>query len=337
MRDLLSWNIYFGRIAGVHVRVHAFFVLLVAAAIAMRHEVPFWYGSAAVGLLFFSVVWHELAHCFAALKSGGSAEHVLLWPLGGLIPIGTSALDPLQEWPTAVAGVLANLCVCAFAAPIFLVSGQYDLLHLNPLSLPPYGETLDWHTALALLFWINWVLVLVNLLPAQPLDGGRMLRAALWPRTGYRTSVLQVARCGRVIAVLLVALGLAVTREHPAAILPLTLLAMVLFFSARQEVDKLLDPDAEDVVLGYDFSQGYTSLERSVAAPRKPAFGALRRWFERRRNERLRRVREVEQSEDRRVDEVLARLHESGFAGLSNDDRALLARVSSRYRNRHRT
>lgn len=337
MRDLLSWNIYFGRLAGIHLRLHAGFFLLAAFAVAARDTIPLWYSLTGVGMLFFSVAGHELARSVAAVKAGGSVDQVLLWPLGGLLSIRGNPLDPLQEWPTSVAGLLANLGVCAFVLPIFLVSGMFSKLHFNPLSLPPHGESFEWQSGLALLFWINWVLLLVNLLPAAPLDGARLLRFAIWPRQGFRAATLQVARAGRVTAVALLVIGLVASQSHPLALAPLSVLAAFLFFANRREVEPQQDADGDDAIPGYDFSQGYTSLEQGSGLTRKPKFSGLRKWLHDRREERDRRRRETEEHEDERVDAVLARLHQSGLEGLSSDERALLHRVSTRYRNRHRT
>lgn len=335
MRDVSSWNIYLHRIAGVRIRLHAFFLLLIVLCVAAREWIPLWYSFSAVGVLFFSVVWHELARCFAAYKCGLAAEQVLLWPLGGLTAVAAPVADPRQEWPTAVAGILANLSVCAVLLPVFLMLGLTSWLQLNPLTLPVRGDQLNWQTAAALVFWVNWGLVLANLLPAYPFDGSRMLRAALWPRLGYRSAVLQVARATRATALLLLLLGLAVSERYPVALVALALLSLFLFFGARNEVDRLQEPELDDGVFGYDFSQGYTSLEHAASAA-NPKLGALRRWLAQRRENRLRRRREQEELEELRMDEVLARLHELGYERLSIEDRHLLQRVSSRYRNRHR-
>jgi hypothetical protein len=194
-----------------------------------------------------------------------------------------------------------------------------------------------------LAFWINWLLTLVNgLLPAFPLDGSRWLRALLWPKHGYRTAVQLVVRAAKVTALLLFVLAwlLRDTGQDPnptvSPTLPLALFAVFLFFSARHESERLLDSDTGETGFGYDFSQGYTSLEKFHQPPRAREPGPLKRWLEARRASRMLRQQEIEDEEERRVDEVLARLHEHGRDGITADDRALLDRVSARYRNRQR-
>ncbi len=110
---------------------------------------------------------------------------------------------------------------------------------------------------------------------------------------------------------------------------------MLLFFSAKQEMARLDESELEDELFNYDFSQGYTSLERHFDRPRRDGGpGTLRRWIAHRQEARLRKQRMIEEEEERRVDEILVRLHEAGMTGLSSKDRALLDRVSARYRNR---
>jgi hypothetical protein len=113
----------------------------------------------------------------------------------------------------------------------------------------------------------------------------------------------------------------------------LVLLALMLYFSARQEEERLIDANLDDSSFGYDFSQGYTSLERSNRPPTESA-GPFRRWLEERRQARLQHQRDLEEEEERQVDEILGRLHEFGMESLSGEERSLLQRVSQRYRHR---
>ncbi len=341
MRDLLGWNIYLGRWAGVHVRLHVFFVLLVVFAVNFA-----WldgrgdlleYVAASLLILFLSVLAHELGHCYAARRLGGRVDQIVIWPLGGLSQQHVSH-QPQDELVVASAGPLMNLAICLGSAlPLALTeSWQYVVGLLNPLKAPLWTQGLSWHDVLAQTFWFNWLLLLVNLLPAAPLDGGRLLRALLWHRIGYRSAVQQVARVAKVTAVAICVAAWWFHSDYPYAPLPLALLGVLLFFSAKQEAERQ-DRESEDALFGYDFSQGYTSLEKQFDSPaRKSAPGPVRQWLQGRREARQLRQQQIEQEDDRRVDDVLARLHEMGREALSDEDRALLDRVSARYRNRQR-
>ncbi len=186
-----------GRWAGIQVRVHVFFLLLVVIALELSWDDPRGElvvdAAASLAILFVSVLAHELGHCFAARRMGGRADQIMLWPLGGLVSINLSH-QPQEELVTAAAGPIVNLFICLAALPALALSGVDVRLLANPLVAPQAADGLSLTYVLELSAWINWLLVLVNLLPAYPLDGGRVLRSLVWQRKGYRTAVIVVAR-----------------------------------------------------------------------------------------------------------------------------------------------
>jgi hypothetical protein len=109
-----------------------------------------------------------------------------------------------------------------------------------------------------------------------------------------------------------------------------------LCFSARAEAVTSFASHRDDDPLGYDFSQGYTSLEREREAEGRSELGPVARWLEERREARHQRQRQLEDEEERRMDDILVRLHSLGIDGLSPEDRQILDRVSARYRNRQK-
>ncbi len=339
MRELLSWNVSLGRWAGLQVRLHVFFVLLAALVLfGPRHDMLA-YALAALGILFLSVLLHELAHCWAAWRVGGHADQILLGPFGGLSHVNVSN-DPHQELATSLVGPLLNLVICLVVLPpLVAVSGSWEqvLPLLNPLeppAPPPGDESITWLHGLAITFWLNWWLAMVNLLPAVPLDGGRALRALVWPHKGYRTAVLYVVLSAKLTAMLLVLVAWLVRNTYSYASLPLVVFGIFLYFTAKTEALRLQDREPDDAPFGYDFSQGFTSLEGPARGESEP--GLMRRWIEKRREERERRRQQVEADEERRMDDILERLQRLGRQSLSDEDRALLDRVSTRYRNRQR-
>ncbi|HEV3007225.1 MAG TPA: M50 family metallopeptidase [Pirellulales bacterium] len=349
MRELLNWNVPLGRWAGVQVRLHAFFVLfgIVALYLGTRGQKQGGLAEtvAVVGVLFVSVLVHELGHCFVARRLGGSADQVLLWPLGGLIQVNVGH-EPQHELFVALAGPTANFAVCGITAgPIWWALGPEGAKELGGMMrFAPPGTVAElvWFDLLRWTFWINWLLGSINLLPAFPWDGGRSLRCLIWPKSDYKTAVVWVGRIAMLMALGIAALGVCVaagwthgSEDSSYAALALLLLGLFLFVSAKQESERLSEVDPDDALFGYDFSQGYTSLERAGTS-HKASPGVLRKYLEERRATRLRKQQQIEAEEERRVDDVLARLHEAGLHTLSDEDRALLDRVSARYRNRLR-
>jgi stage IV sporulation protein FB len=344
MGDFASWSVNLGRWYGVRVRIHIFFCLFAVQALYMasasRPQGMVVFAAATLGLLLISVLLHEVGHCWAAVRVGGYAEQIVLWPLGGLSPPQVPH-EPQLELVTALAGPVVNLVIMATTAPLLLLARQDLLGLLIPLSPIGLTEGAIWVVGLKLVFWINWLLVLVNLLPFFPFDSGRGFRSFLWSQFDKPTAVHWVTRSAMIAAALMCVCAWLVRDTTTASLVPawvpLLLLAIFLFFGAQQEAARLEAGNAEDELDSYDFSQGYTSLERDLNRHRSAGPGPIRRWLDDRRAERRRRQAALEREEEQQVDAILARLHESGLNGLSALERALLERVSARYRNRTRS
>lgn len=346
MRQYASWSIMLFRWGHVHVRLHMFFLLFAAFTLFLswsegeQVKNATWYAAGAIGILLVSVLLHELGHYFTAQHFGGDGPLLVLWPLGGLCPL-QPPLDPRQELLMHLAGPLINLGLCAIAG--IVVSAQIGsewlgLLHpLAPKNL--FAGPVPLLVAKGT-FWMNWILFLVNLLPAFPFDGGRALRSAIVamnPDISVRRAAFLVAGLAKLTAVVFLVLAVLWWSDESNRLVPvwfsLVLLALFLYFSAKQEEERVEEGDSEEELFGYDFSQGYTSLERTGPASQEN-ISPFRRWLEERRQARLQRQIQIEAEEERRVDEILSRLHEQGMSGISAEDRALLKRVSQRLRHR---
>ena len=198
-----------GRIAGVPVGVNwsvlVIFVLIAWALSASLFPASypghspvayFAAGLAAAGGFFVGVLAHEVAHAVVAKRNGIEVEGITLWLFGGVAELKGEAKDPGAELRIAGVGPLVSLIIGVFFAAIAVAvaaAGGHGLL---------LG-------ALAWLAGINVLLAIFNVLPAAPLDGGRLLRAAVWKFTGDRTKASVVAaRAGWVLGVVLIGLGL---------------------------------------------------------------------------------------------------------------------------------
>ncbi len=340
MRDLLSWNVYLFRWAGVHVRLHALFLVVMVLVVYLTTRQgstdPAWYGASVVALLFASVLLHEAGHCLAARKIGGRAEQILIGPLGGLSVVSPSH-DRQSEIVITLAGPLVNLIVCFVSLPVitYLDSRELGSL-LNPFQIPAAAEHFSWLIFLRLTFWLNWIVLVANLLPAPPLDAARICRAVVRPTLGQRLAAVITARAAKGTAVGLCVLAFLVRTRTEAdfAWVALVLLGLFIFFVAKQETDRLRETDTDELLLGYEFSPADATLEGSFQLSARPRAGPVRQWLERRREARRRQRQLLEEAEDRRVDAILAHMQQTGLKGLSPEDRALLQRASMRYRNR---
>jgi hypothetical protein len=183
---------------------------------------------------------------------------------------------------------------------------------------------------------VNWFLVVVNLLlPAFPLDGGRLMQCFLWRRSDYRPAAATAAFLGFLVMLCVGVYAIAVNQLLPAV------LAAVIYLRCRRElVDLEREVEEEQAATEYDFSQGYTSLEREhpddhappPAPPAKP--GGLQAWLRRRAERRAHRERELRAADERRLDELLDKIHREGKQTLTPDELHFLTRMSSKYPNR---
>jgi Zn-dependent protease len=353
MRDPLGWSIPLGRLFGINIRVHWLFPFVIVAMLlreAFRKDggVPgAWIDMGVVmALLFVSVFLHELGHCFAARWVDGDATDVLMWPLGGLAYLEVPH-TPRAHFISTAGGPFVNLVLClACTLALWQVPGWGFQPPLNPLGVPvridtvghfhltPWGggdavvvQTLSPPVLVAWLFWVNWFLLLLNvIIIGFPLDGGRLFQAILWPYVGYRQSMLLAVFAG-FIATFIVGLFGIVMNE----VLPLCL-AVFIYFSCKQQW-MILETGGEESMLGYDFSQGYTSLEREQQAPPKRRQSWWQRWQQRRTARRMQRQQETREAEERRMDELLQKVKVEGLTALTDEERRFLKRVSDRYRN----
>lgn len=357
MHDRGVWSVSLGHWGNVHVRLHMVFLLFAAFTFYLGWQGDqqhggnsmIWIGVISVLILFISVVLHELGHYFAAQRLGGHLDTIVIGPLGGLRPARVPH-DPQGELLAVLAGPLTNLVVTLICLAAILIDQTTSIQGLwNPIApdglLGPAGLEIEinWLIIVRLTCWINWMLVLFNLLPAFPFDGARAVLAicmAAKPDLEYRRAAQLVALVAKVFAFVLVMLAWAsrdAFSNYSAvpAWLALTIMAIFVFFAARVEEFPTEPAEAEDDLFGYDFSQGYTSLERSSQRHGRSR-GLLSQWLEQKRLERRARQAEREASEEAQMDVILQRLHEVGMDGLTAKEQTILKRVSARYRSREK-
>lgn len=353
MRDQGSWCISLGRWGGVQVRLHMVFLVFAAftlylswrptqaAITAGQNNDPslVWLAVLSLAVLLISVLLHELAHLYTGMRLGRRSSEIVLGPLGGLAP-PPQGLDAPGEIGVCLAGPLMNLGLCLAVAPLLFLQPDTDFVGLlHPLYPRGVGDGPWTADAVKLTFWINWGLFCVNLIPAYPFDGGRALRAtlvAMRPTMGRQFANLFVARLAKFAALGLLLGAWYLRSVEPHGIAPawfaLVLLSIVLYFSAKQE-ERHCD-DFEDMTsLGYDFETSYGHYD-TPHEPLESNSGILTRWLERRRQAKVRVQREAEVRDEMLMDEVLDRVHKYGLDSLSDEERALLYRVSQRYRGR---
>jgi Zn-dependent protease len=352
MRDPLTWSFPVGRVSGITVRVHLLFLFFTVGMVARGLSKNYAVEALAIqGILFLSVLLHEFGHCLAARQVDGDATEILLWPLGGLASVDIPN-TPRAHLVTVLGGPVVNLLLCFAAAGSLLAAGLvppmspfFDAVHPAGLYNWLAGEetgllTAWWQVLMARLFWINWMLFWFNvLLVGFPLDGGRILQCVVWRYRGYHQGTITAIFSGWIIALLLsLYVFITIEKSNGADSLMLFFLALFVYASCKQQFI-LLETGGlgEDNLFGYDFSQGYTSLERREAPARRRRPNFFQRWLQRRAQRKRQQEEELRQAEAARMDELLAKVASSGMQSLTDEERRFLTRVSARFRDRHQS
>jgi Zn-dependent protease len=170
-----------GQIAGIDLRLHATVLLLlgwVGASywMASKSMAAMLAGVVFIIALFACVVFHEMGHAQAARKFGIQTRDITLLPIGGLARLERMPEEPKQELWIALAGPAVNVAIAAILYAWLILAHQWEPLSQLRISTGPFVERL---------LVANISLVLFNLIPAFPMDGGRVLRALLACRMTY--------------------------------------------------------------------------------------------------------------------------------------------------------
>lgn len=191
----MTWSFNLGAIAGTAVRVHVTFALLLVWIWLMHYRIggasAAWEGVAFILAIFACVVMHEFGHIAAARYFGIKTPEITLLSIGGVARLERMPEEPGQEFIVAVAGPLINVIIAAliFAA----IGGSAGIEQMAQVEDPRGGF-------LVRLAGVNVFLVLFNMIPAFPMDGGRVLRAALASRMSWARATQIAASIGQGLA-----------------------------------------------------------------------------------------------------------------------------------------
>jgi Zn-dependent protease/CBS domain-containing protein len=193
----MKWSLKIGRFAGIDVYLHVTF-LIVVAIVGLEH----WFSRGTVGAalqgtvfflaLFLCVLLHEFGHALMAARFGIQTADITLLPIGGIARLERIPDNPLEELAVAVAGPAVNIVIAALLFGLLVLSG-------SPVSWQDVG-IVEGHF-FARLLWFNIGLVLFNMIPAFPMDGGRVLRAFLALSMPHARATRIAATIGQAIAI----------------------------------------------------------------------------------------------------------------------------------------
>ena len=206
-----SWSIPIGRLFGVEIRVHLTFVFLLAfvwmAESAMKGNSTPGRVLALVGVIFGCVVLHELGHALAARREGMQAKAIVLLPIGGITLVDETQAQAAPDAATwkrdikiALAGPLVNIAIAVVLGTVLLARFPEAHLWTKPF--------IHSNHLLRSLVWSNLYLGLFNLLPAYPMDGGRVLRALFSRRMDGAQATSRAISIAHALATLMVVVGM---------------------------------------------------------------------------------------------------------------------------------
>jgi len=333
------WSIGLGRWWGIPVRLHIFFIVFAVLALAFNASEQLTAGVVTVVVLLASLLLHEAAHALAALRVGGKVDVIVVGPMGGLVSPRVPD-EPEIHLFVAMAGPIVHLSLVVLAAVALAISGHPNILGLLypvvPVDLTEGGDL--WIVTCKLTLWLNWMLLLLNLLPVYPFDGGPILRSVLWPALGRRTAQIATARLAMLAAVMLCLVALVTSSvEIYTSVplwIPLVTLGIFLFFSAQQDLAIGVSYEDSEELGNYHLSSDGLDLEDAAWSKEDGDEAVLVEHHHEHKRDQHRRA--LEAYEDARVDDILARLHDSSLAELSPEEIDLLQRASQRYKQRQR-
>lgn len=255
----MRWSFAIGRIAGIKLQIHVTFLLLLAAVpLFMASDVRDAVQVTLVLLsLFACVVLHELGHALAARRYGIATREIVLLPIGGLARLERMPEKPSQELVVALAGPLVNVGIAGLLAGGLALAGR-DLVEVVMHSGEGYFE---------FLLAANITMIVFNLVPAFPMDGGRVLRALLAMRMPFVRATRIASVVGQAFALLFAVLGVFVLKSPT-----LVFIALFVFMAAGEERALVQTrtsvsgvPVASAMVTQFDTLDTRDELKRAVA------------------------------------------------------------------------
>jgi Zn-dependent protease len=322
---VLNGSVPLMTVFGIRVRVHASLLLTIFLILLLGFGgfgFTFQDRVISVVALFMIVLLHEFGHCFAARWVGGSADDIMMTPLGGL----AMANSP-HRWGatfiTVAAGPAVNVVICVgCGALLWALTGW---LPFNPFRLlRPISGSYHILDIIRYAYWIyvvSYGLLIFNLLPILPLDGGRMLQALLWWWVGFYRAMMWACLVGLVGSVLMLMVAIA---TFPGGIF-LSLIAVSCFLFCLNKRRELAANGPEEYADDTDYSAAY-----EPATPRRRSASKLNRKAILKARKAAREARE----EQERIDQILAKVSAHGIASLTWGERRALRKATEHRRKR---
>lgn len=328
----LSANFGIGTFFGIHVRMY-WAAAVITPLLTLSWVAPVagtWLEALlltfALTVLLFVVIWtHEMSHIGAGARFGVPTDRITLSPLGGVAHMGAAA-SPREEFWTALAGPAVHLVWLAVFWPLSL------LLPAAVVELPGFR-----FCPIVFVVWFlyvtNLALLLFNLLPIFPLDGGRVLRSLLARRVHPNRATLWVTTVGMIGGGVLVVISLTSAGLQNGILFAIGISCILGSLQERRMARHALVYQTHTHFRREPWESDPDAWKRGGAAERKEQRpGWFTRWRRRRAARRAERTALRNAEIDREVDEVLDRVHRVGMAALTKREKSVLHRAAQRRR-----
>ena len=349
MSENFSWSVSAGRWFGVPVRVHLLLLLFIALLFGLEWNVDvsanLAVGTAMVTVLILlgSILFHVLAHAFAISNLGGHVNNFVLVPWGGnsdfALPPGANSRAVIH-----CAGIFANCMVLFFCAGLLVQTDQATLIELvNPFRPHRFNMENFAVSVFKIASWVNFQLVIFNLLPCYPLDGAKAVRALIdsldlgLPQARVETAIKLI---GHMVAFAFIGSAwicrdIEIAGPIQPIWLPMLLVGITLIFTAKYSLHvetNRLGNDWDDIE-NMDYGSIYS--ESAFFDFREDSEGnQYSQWLNEKQEARRELDLRIENEEEVMADVILDKLHQDGISSLSEDEKQILQRVSERIRRR---
>jgi len=363
MNENHSWSASVGRWMGVKVCVHVLLFLFVAAIFCVQYQHLHVLSRDMMGtalmtslVVLGSVIFHEVAHVYALTSLGGTPRRIVLTPWGGN-SIFHMPQEPVAKLIVRAAGPFANMVVFLICSVLLIQGGHSDVFSLmNPFHPRVYMFSDGAASLIGIIAWVNFQLLMVNLIPCFPFDGAQLVRSLLEllqlddSKLRSESAIMVI---GNGCAFSVIGFAWLLYGQHTGPIEPIWFIMLAagisMYFAAGYSMDQetaefreeqgLMGQDwdfdpylpQESSFFGLSPEGDYQDLAR--AAIEESDSLTQSQWMIENQRERAAREREQEIYETKQADKILEKLHGGGGIGsLSENERAVLNRVSRRLR-----
>lgn len=307
-------------IGGIMVRLHLLYIIIVVSELfsaSRAGSLGLQYAAVMMGVLFLLVLLHEFGHCLACRIVGGSADQILMWPLGGL-----AMCSPPHRWKAALITTIGGPGVNVILAPVLglillLAGAGWSEVVFNPFNPGPAALTVRdiGGTKLVWLWsahYMNLTLLAFNvLLPMYPMDGGRIVQELLWWRIGYRRSMVISVNVGLISAIVV---GVYAIISGEMRLLGIALFGGMTCYNQKQHLAMM----REEPDWAYDTDRGNQGFKDQRSEPS---------WFQQRK---AKAAQQREQQLNAEVDRILQKIRKEGMGALTAKERATLQEASKK-------